>query len=105
MEQTPLSLDKAKSMATGTALHLIIYYTIALALWGLVFNHFILFVLIGLVVGILISLISVPVIKMQKTVERANDMMFAISSLWGNIGILIGVVGLIAWIVKIIFFR
>ena len=106
MEEKSISKNQAKINAVMAALHLIVYYGIALSVWGLAFKKsFLYFGLAGMILGALISLIFVvPIIAIQKTAERTKDMMFAAGAIWGNIGILIGVVGLVAWIVRAIFF-
>ena len=88
-------------------LHLIICYGIALGIWGLVLKkNFLWFGLSGFIVGLLISLVFVvPVIAMQRTAKRTKNMMFAAGATWGNIGILIGILGIVVWIIRAIFFR
>jgi len=106
MEEKPITRGQAKMNAIMAALHLVVYYGIALGIWGLALKKsFLWFGLSGVVVGLLISLVFVvPVIAMQRTEERTKDMMFAAGSIWGNIGILIGVLGIVAWIIRVIFY-
>ena len=82
------------------------YYGIAVGIWGLVFKKsFLIFGLYGVIVGLLISLLSVgPVIAFQRTKERIRDMVFGASAMWGNLGIIIGVLGIVALIIRVIFF-
>lgn len=106
LEEKPISKGQAKMNAIMAALHLIVYYGIALSIWGLALKKsFLWFGLSGVIVGTLISLVFVvPVIAMQRTVERTKDMMFAAGAIWGNIAILVGVLGIIVWIIRAIFF-
>jgi hypothetical protein len=39
----------------------------------------------------------------SSTKEKVKDMVFASSSLWGTLGIIIGVIGLIALAIKLMF--
>jgi hypothetical protein len=106
MAGTPLHRSEAVMTAIFASLQLIAYYGIALGIWGRVFNKsFLTFGFWGVIVGILISLLSVgPVIAFQRTKEKVKDMSFGAGAIWGNVAIIIGVVGLLAWIVKLIFF-
>ena len=106
MEEKPIEGGQAKMSAIMATLHLIVYYGIALSIWGLALEKSLLwFGISGAAVGLLISLVFVaPVIAAQKNAERIKDMVFAAGALWGNIGIIIGVLGLVAWIVRAIFF-
>ena len=106
IEEKIISRGQAKMNAIIASLHLIVYYGIALSIWGLALKKsFLWFGLSGVMVGFLISLIFVaPVIAMQKTEGCTKDMMFAAGAIWGNIGIVIGILGIVVWIVKAIFF-
>lgn len=107
MEEEPISRVKARTSAVMAALHLIVYYGAAVGLWGLALKmSLILFVLVGAIIGLLISLLFVsPVVAMQRTKEKARDMMFAASSIWGGISIIIGVLALVIWIIRVLFFK
>ena len=107
MEEKPISNSQAKMNAIITALHLIVYYGMALIIWGVTLEKSIFwFGLIGIVLGLLISLLFVaPVIAAQRTEESTKDTMFAAGAIWGNVGILVGILGIIVWIIKVIFFR
>ena len=102
-------IHRSESIMTAifVSLQLMVYYGIAIGAWGLVFKKtFLWFFLYGAVGGLLISLIFVaPVISGQRTKERIKDMVFAAGSIWGNIGILIGIIGIIVWVVRVIIFR
>lgn len=104
---TPLHRSEAVITSIFASLQLIAYYGIAIGIWGLVFKKsFLTFGLYGIIVGFLISLLSVaPVIAFQRTREKVKDMSFAAGSIWGNLGIIIGVLGLIAWVVRSIFIK
>lgn len=101
----PIHRSEAIMTAIFTSLQLIAYYGIAVGIWGLVFKKsFLTFAFWGVIVGILISLLSMgPVIAFQRTKERIKDISFGVGAIWGNLGIIIGVAGLIAWILRLIF--
>lgn len=106
MEETILKRSRAKSMAFGVILQLVAGYCVAIGIWGLAFNKNLLwFALIGIIIGLLIGLFNAKIILMQRTVEKANDMMFSMGSLWGGLCTVIGIFGLIVWIIRVIFFH
>jgi hypothetical protein len=107
MEEKPLLKYEAFWSAVMTTLHLVVYYGVALSIWGLTLKKSIFwFGLYGVIAGLLISLVFVaPVIVTSKTKDRVRDMMFSAGAIWGNVGILIGILGIIIWIVRVIFFR
>lgn len=104
---TPIHRSEAIMTAVFVSLHLMIYYGIAIGIWGLVFKKsFLTFGFYGAILGLLISLLSVgPVIAFQRTKEKVKDISFGAGAIWGNLGIIIGVVGLIVLVVKLIFFN
>jgi hypothetical protein len=104
---TPLHRSESVMTAIFASLQLIVYYGIAIGIWGLVFKKsFLVFGFYGVIVGLLISLLSVaPVIAFQRTKEKIRDMSFAAGALWGNFGIIIGVAGLVVLLIRLIFFR
>jgi len=104
---TPLHKSESIMTAIFASLHLLVYYGIAIGIWGLVFKKsFLMFGFYGVIAGLLISLLSVaPVIAFQRTKEKVRDMSFGAGALWGNLGIIIGVVGLLAWIIRLIFIK
>lgn len=106
MDETPITKSEAIGSAFGTSLHLIFYYAIALSIWGFALKKSIFsFCIFGVVVATVISLLFVgPVISKQKTKQKTKEMMFATVAIWGNIGIVIGVIGLLALVVRIILF-
>lgn len=98
-------ISTARYKAVLTAFYTTIIYAMALGVWGLVFKQNILwFGIGGAILGFLIGLVSASVIAGQRTIERANDIQFAASAIWGNIGIVFGIVGLAALILRIVFF-
>lgn len=101
----PIHRSESIMTAMLVSLQVIFYYGIAIGIWGLVFEKNLSFALYGAIVGLLISLLFIaPVIAAQRTKERIRDMVFGTSLLFGNLGIMIGIVGLIALAVKLIFF-
>lgn len=103
---TPIHRGEAVMTAIFASLHLIASYSIAVGIWGLVFKKsFLIFGFYGAIVGLLISLLVVgPTIAFQRTREKIKNISFGAGAIWGSLGIIIGVVGLIAWIARLIFF-
>jgi len=103
---TPLHRSESVMTAVFVSLQLIAYYGIATGIWGFVFNKsFLVFGLYGIIAGLLISLLSAaPVVAFQRTKERIREMSFGVGATWGNLGIIIGVVGLAVWVIKLLFF-
>ena len=99
--------SQAIMTAVFVSLRLIAYYALAIGIWSLVFSKsFFSFFLYGAIAGFIISLIFVaPVISTQRTRERIRDIVFGAGALVGNFGVIIGILGLIAWIIKLIFFK
>lgn len=85
---------------------LIVYCGIAISIWGLVFNKsFLIFGFYGAVVGLIISLLFVaPVISFQRNKKRIRDLVSGVGMLLIPIIFIVGVVGLVALIIKSIFF-
>lgn len=102
----PLHLHESMTTAFFVTLQLMAYYGIAIGIWGLVFKkNFLTFGLYGAAAGLLISLLSAaPVVAFQRTRKRIRNMVDGVSLLLGNSAIIIGVVGLVAWIIRLIFF-
>ena len=103
---TPVHKMESVMTAIIASLQLMVYYGVAIGIWGIVFGKsFLLFSFYGAIAGLLISSLSTaPVIASQRTREKIKDMAFASSSLLGNLGIAIGVVGLVALSARIILF-
>jgi len=106
MDGRQISQGQAIMNGVMASLHLIFYYAIAVLIWGFALKgSLIWFGVSGALIGFLISLFFVfPVIAGQRTEERTREMMFAAGAIWGNIAIVAGVVGILAWIVRAIFF-
>ncbi|HED05090.1 MAG TPA: hypothetical protein ENI61_00215 [Ignavibacteria bacterium] len=85
---------------------LIVYCGIAISIWGLVFNKsFLIFGFYGAVVGLIISLLFVaPVISFQRNKKRIRNLVSGVGMLLIPIIFIVGVVGLVALIIKSIFF-
>lgn len=103
---TPLHRSEAVMTAVFVSFRLMAYYGIAVGIWGLVFKKgFLTFGLYGLIGGLLISLLSAaPVVAFQRTKEQVGEMSFGAGAIWGNLGIVIGVLGLAALVVRVTFF-
>ena len=102
----PLHRSESIMTAVFVSLQLMAYYGIAVGIWGTVFKKsFLVFGLYGVIMGLLISLFSVaPVVAFQRTKERIRNIVDGVGIMWGNLGIIIGVVGLVAWVIRLIFF-
>ena len=101
----PVHKSETVGGAIGVSLQLMAWYAIAIGIWSQVFKASILiFGFCGAVAGLIIGLIFVsPVIAGQRTKERAGDMAFGVGTIWGGIAVIIGVVGIAAWILKSLF--
>lgn len=102
----PIHRSESVMTAIMVSLTIIVCYGIAIGIWGLVFsNNFLSFGLYGTIAGSLISLLFVaPVIVVQRTKEQIKDIIFGVDMLVTSIGIIIGVVGLVAWVIRLILF-
>jgi hypothetical protein len=102
-------LHRRESIMTSVfvSLKLMAYYAVAVGIWGIFFKkNFVTFGLCGLIVGFVISLLSVAsVVAFQRTKERIRLMVDGIGLIWGTIGIVIGVTGLVAWVIKLVFIK
>jgi hypothetical protein len=103
---TPVNRSESIMSGVFVSLQVMVYYGIAAGIWGLVFKHsFLTFGLYGVIAWLVISLLSVgPVVAFQRTKERVRDVSFGAIATVGNLGIIIGVFGIIAWIVRVVFF-
>jgi hypothetical protein len=103
---TPVNRSESIMSGVFVSLQVMVYYGIAAGIWGLVFEHsFLTFGLYGVIAGLVISLLSVgPVVAFQRTKERVRDISFGAGATLGNLGIIVGVLGIIAWIVRVVFF-
>lgn len=102
----PIHRSEAVMTAIWCVLQLIISYAVVAGIWGLVFKKsFLVFGLLGGIAGLLVSLIFVaPVVAFQRTKTRIQDITFGAGSLLFVPVIYIGILGLIVWIVRVIFF-
>lgn len=103
---TPVNRSESIMSGVFVSLQVMVYYGIAAGIWGLVFEHsFLTFGLYGVIAGLVISLLSAgPVVAFQRTKERVRDISFGAGATLGNLGIIVGVLGIIAWIVRVVFF-
>lgn len=101
----PIHRSEAVMTAVWNTLQLMITYGIVIGLWGLVFKKsFLTFGLYGAIAGLLISLLFVaPVTASQRTKERIRNISFGASLMLVNPAIIIGILGLIAWVIRLIF--
>jgi uncharacterized membrane protein len=103
---TPVSRNESVMTAVFVSLWIMIDFGIAIGIWGLVFKKaFLVFGLYGILVGLLISLFFTPVIAFQRTKESIRNMTAGFNNMFHNLAIIVGVVGLIAWGVRAIFFH
>ena len=104
---TPIHQSQSIMTAVFVSLRLMAYYGIAIGIWGPVLKkNFLVFGFYGVIVGLLISLFSVaPVVAFQRTRERIRDMVYGAGLMWGNLGIVIGILGLIALVIRLIFYK
>ena len=102
----PIHRSDAVTTAVFVSLQLIAYCGIAIGFWGLVFKKsFLMFGLYGAIVGFVISILSVaPVIAFQKTQERKKDIVNGAGLVLTPVIFIIGAVGLITWVIRLIFF-
>ena len=105
MERHPIKSRDARIQAFRSIVRFMVYFGIAVGIWGTAFGKsFIQFGVVGAVVGLLLSLIFVAqVIVIQKTVEGAEDIIFGSNSMLGFLSIIIGISGLIVWMVRVLF--
>ena len=106
MDGKQISQGQAIMNGIMASLHLIFYYAFALIIWGFALKrNWLWFGASGAVLGFLVSLFFVfPVIAGQRTEDRTREMMFATGAIWGNIAVVAGVVGIVVWIARAIFF-
>jgi len=102
----PIHRSESVMTAIWCVLQLIVIYAIVGGIWGLVFKKsFLVFGLFGGIAGLLVSALFVaPVVASQRTKQRIQDIVFGAGSLLFVPVIYIGVLGLIVWIIRLIFF-
>lgn len=100
----PLHKSESSMTAIFSSLQFIILYGIAIGIWGLFFKKsFFIFGLYGVILGLLISLLFVgPVVARQRTKEQIRNTVDGAGLMWGSAGIVIGVAGLIAWVIRLV---
>ena len=102
---TPIPKSESVMTAVIVSFRLIAWYGIAIGIWGLVFKKSILmFGFYGVILGLLISLLSAPIIASKRTKESIRDTVFGAGFMWGSIATIIGVIGLAVWAIMLIFF-
>jgi hypothetical protein len=103
---TPIHRSQSVMTAFFVSARLMVYYGIAAGIWGFVFERsFLVFGFFGLLAGFIISLVCVaPVIAFQRTRERIRDVVFGVGATWGMLGIVIGILGLVALTIRLVFF-
>lgn len=101
----PIHRSESVMTAIMVSLTIVVCYGVAIGIWGVVFRRsFFSFGLYGTIAGSLISLLFVaPVIAAQRTKERIKNIIFGVDMTVTSIGIIIGVLGIVAWIVRVIF--
>lgn len=99
---TPIHRNESLMTTVFMCLRLMVFYGIAIGIWGLVFkNSFWVFGLYGVVTGLLICLFFVaPVIASQRTKQRIRDTVFGAGAMWRYLGIIIGTAGLVALVIR-----
>ncbi|CAN5584863.1 hypothetical protein BH20VER3_BH20VER3_23100 [soil metagenome] len=96
---TPVHRSESIMAGVFVSLQLMVYYGTAAGIWGLVFKQsFLTFGLYGVIAGVVISLLAGPVVAFQRTKERVREISFGVGTTVGNLGIIIGVFGIVAWI-------
>lgn len=98
-----ISDKEAKMTAVMNMFQFTVTYGIAFGFWGLVLNKgFIRFAIGGATIGLLLGLFFYTVFAKQRTKEKIQDASFFIGYIWINLAIVIGALGLIIWIIKLI---
>jgi len=102
----PIHRSEAVMTAVWCVLQLIVVYAVVGGIWGLVFKKsFFIFGLFGGIAGLLVSALFVaPVVASQRTKQRIQDIVFGAGSLLFIPIIYIGILGLIALVIRLIFF-
>lgn len=103
----PIHRSESVMTAIMDTLQLMAQYGIVIGIWGLVFKKsFLEFSFYGVIAGLLISLLFVvPVVASQRTKKRIKDISLGAGLLFVYPGIIIGILGLIALVVRLIFIR
>jgi hypothetical protein len=98
--------DLEKSLGFGASVNLLIGYAIAFGIWAFVFRaNFLWFAIGGIfVAGLIILFLLAPLFTMNRTVEHIQAVTFVVG-IWEKIAVIIGVLGLVAWGIRAIFFH
>lgn len=106
MEEHPIEKRDTRAEAIGAVVRFAFTFSIVIGIWGLALNKdFVLFGIIGAILGSILSLILVvPVILNQRTEESLDNIVSAANTLWGGVAVYAIIFGVIAWIIRIIFF-
>jgi len=98
----PIHKNERIMTAVFISFQLMTYYGIAIGIWGVVLKKsFLVFGFYGVITGLLISLFTAPVIVSRRTKEQIRDISFGVGSIWFNLVIIIGVVGLVALSIRL----
>jgi|GEM_PF-817998 len=102
----PIHRSEAVMTAVMNTIQLMITYGITLGVWGLVFKKsFLTFGLYGAIAALFLSLLFVaPITAFQRTKKRIKNISFGAGLMLVTPVIYIGVVGLIALVIRLIFF-
>jgi len=100
---TPIHKNECIMTAIFISFQLITYYGIAIGIWGVVFKKsFLVFGFYGVVVGLLISLFTAPVVFSRRTKEQIRDISFGVGLMWFNLVIIIGIIGLVVLAIRLL---
>jgi hypothetical protein len=102
---TPIHRSESVMTSVLVSFYLIAGYGISIGLWGIVFKKsFLMFGLYGAIVGLLVSLLPALVMISQRTRESLREVIMGIGIMVGSIAVIIGIMGLVAWVIRLIFF-
>ncbi len=103
-QETPISRERARGAGFWVVLHLMAYYGAAGFAWGLALKSLIWGIAGGVVVGLLLgALFAFPVVTKQSSEEQTKEMMFAVGATWGNLAIVLGIIGIVVWLIRLVF--
>ncbi len=102
---TPVSRLQTILSGFFVLLKLTIFYAISIGFWGLFFGKgFLNFSFYGGLIGLLLGLWTAFVIFFQRTKQKIQDISFGAVLMLGGFALVIGVIGLLALIIKLAFF-
>jgi hypothetical protein len=101
----PIHRSEAVMTAVMNTIQLMITYGITLGVWGLVFEKsFFTFSLYGAITALFVSLLFIaPITASQRTKKRIKDISFGAGLMLVTPVIYIGILGIVAWIIRVIF--